>query len=191
MTPSQSYPDLARFNPPSASSAEGTSAAHSWASNSTRFQPTLRLIGGGNMHATATKRRSSMFQPTLRLIGGGNRSDVGPSARSRVSTHPPPHRRREHLAGGVRCGPGRVSTHPPPHRRREPIRIVITTAGEVSTHPPPHRRRERDSGRGIRSLPLFQPTLRLIGGGNQTGPVDPLVILVSTHPPPHRRREHE
>ena len=36
-----------------------------------------------------------------------------------------------------------VSTHPPPHRRREPIRIV-------GGHP----------------TVKFQPTLRLIGGGN-------------------------
>ncbi len=36
------------------------------------FQPTLRLIGGGNYRVTPLRGDEIKFQPTLRLIGGGN-----------------------------------------------------------------------------------------------------------------------
>ena len=40
----------------------------------------------------------------------------------------------------------------------------------VSTHPPPHRRREPAESTKHAVDVLFQPTLRLIGGGNGSHP---------------------
>ncbi len=202
------------------------------------FQPTLRLIGGGNLRGLAGRGGSGGFQPTLRLIGGGNQEDrvrtpgdavsthppphrrrervvgVGAARVVVVSTHPPPHRRREHLGRLRDLRLRRVSTHPPPHRRREPVSLPVDwTRNGVSTHPPPHRRRELRRGRTCLDLLMFQPTLRLIGGGNSSCPPSrrcrsrfnpPSASSaegtqvqargdrrggVSTHPPPHRRRE--
>ena len=60
-----------------------------------------------------------------------------------------------------------VSTHPPPHRRRErEVQREAMDRHEVSTHPPPHRRREPQSRWTWLVHLKFQPTLRLIGGGN-------------------------
>ena len=133
------------FNPPSASSAEGTGpqggggegprvSTHPpphrrrerplprpW-SGARWFQPTLRLIGGGNARQgqgvglagrfnppSASSAEGTplagktlaieVFQPTLRLIGGGNQGvELAGGGVSDVSTHPPPHRRRELLS---------------------------------------------------------------------------------------------
>ena len=84
------------------------------------FQPTLRLIGGGNRSAVVTVVPLPLFQPTLRLIGGGNPPPAArfppssgfnpPSASSAEGTH-------AYCVSKLATG---VSTHPPPHRRREP-----------------------------------------------------------------------
>ena len=181
---------LGRFNPPSASSAEGTLEFIVHVLEGVAFQPTLRLIGGGNSSATMTNAGSSWFQPTLRLIGGGNSlckqchtleelfqptlrliggGNTSCSGRRPCSTSFQPTLRL--IGGGNR-------PRPP---RRDP--------GLVSTHPPPHRRREPEAVSPPISSLAFQPTLRLIGGGNSRRLRASRQSLVSTHPPPHRRRE--
>ncbi len=181
------------FNPPSASSAEGTRVKPRSASRP-EFQPTLRLIGGGNTSVRLGSCLQSVFQPTLRLIGGGNRRPG--SSTPNGSAFQPTLR----LIGGGNLGPRlgrvqrarfnppsassaegtnfirkymwitRVSTHPPPHRRRERLAFVRRSdAWKVSTHPPPHRRREPLLAACPKLATWFQPTLRLIGGGNPNG----------------------
>mgnify|MGYP001104087288 CR=1 FL=1 len=90
------------FNPPSASSAEGTACGGTYAVPINTFQPTLRLIGGGNGRRSPALGPGGLFQPTLRLIGGGNAVALHPLRGLRVSTHPPPHRRREPRSDGGR-----------------------------------------------------------------------------------------
>src|SRR6266511_4103466 len=81
------------FNPPSASSAEGTAP-------------------------NATSARTTKFQPALRLVGGGDRLGAHPATAHQVSTRPPPRRRRGHPQDPYLPLWRRVSTRPPPRRRR-------------------------------------------------------------------------
>ena len=179
------------------------------------FQPTLRLIGGGNRAPSPSTGPATAFQPTLRLIGGGN-CDAGGRAWTCSCFNPP----SASSAEGTRLARHHgdavlVSTHPPPHRRRERKykHVVIDEAafqptlrligggngvgsrpwGRVGCFNPPSASSAegtRPRRAGMRGVGQFQPTLRLIGGGNlRQPPLADVRTVVSTHPPPHRRRE--
>ncbi len=159
-----------------------------------RFQPALRLVGEGDEDRRDRRdvRQEVSTRPPPRRRRGRHRRSEGDDDIA-VSTRPPPRRRRgrgrraravcpesfnpppassaEGTWAPRGCPlPSSVSTRPPPRRRRGPRhRRPLLVVRLVSTRPPPRRRRGQWLCDLARRCKVFQPALRLVGGGDQRG----------------------
>ncbi len=178
---------------------------------SSTFQPALRLVGGGDQSRARSRALSRGFNPPSASSAEGTRGARALRRRVRVSTRPPPRRRRGHVVEELGLGrevptrppprrrrgrarwsrdasPREVSTRPPPRRRRGRRAMGRARHRRVSTRPPPRRRRGRTTPIRSAGTTCFNPPSASSAEGtvgvDDVGPVED----VSTRPPPRRRR---